>query len=188
MAREADILLPDRQRQAGGDAQLLAHQIDARDHLGDTVLHLDARVHLHEVEVLARPVEQELDRARALVAHGLRRAHGGLTHRLTHGVAQAPGGRLLDQLLIAALDGAVAVAQVHDVAMPVRQHLHLDVPGTQHQLFQIQLVVAKAGHGLGLRLLIGALQLRIVVAAPDAAPAAARARLEQHGIAHLTRG
>ncbi len=29
----------------------------------------------------------------------------------------------------AALDGAVAVAQVHGVAMPVRQHLYLDVPG-----------------------------------------------------------
>jgi hypothetical protein len=33
------------------------------------------------------------------------------------------GGRLLQQLLVAALDGAVALAQVHHVAVLVGQHL-----------------------------------------------------------------
>src|SRR5207245_28072 len=40
------------QRLAGGQAHLLAHQIDAEHLLGDGVLDLDAGVHLHEVKPL----------------------------------------------------------------------------------------------------------------------------------------
>ena len=41
---------------AAGDAQLRLDQIDAGDGLGDRVLHLDARVHLDEVELaVSRP-------------------------------------------------------------------------------------------------------------------------------------
>jgi hypothetical protein len=39
-----------RQRLAGGDAQLPLDQVEPGDHLGDRVLDLQARVHLHEVE------------------------------------------------------------------------------------------------------------------------------------------
>ena len=58
------------QRLAGGDADLLLHEVDAGHHLGHRVLDLDAGVHLHEVE---RPVlvEQELDRAGADVVDRL---------------------------------------------------------------------------------------------------------------------
>ena len=45
-----------------------AHQVDAGDHLGDRVLHLDARVDLDEVELAAVDVEQELDRPGAAVS------------------------------------------------------------------------------------------------------------------------
>ena len=37
-------------------------------------------------------------------------------------------GRLLDELLVAALDRAVALAEVDHVAVRVGEHLHLDVP------------------------------------------------------------
>ena len=36
---------------AGGDADLLAHQVDAADHLGHRMLHLQARIHLDEGEL-----------------------------------------------------------------------------------------------------------------------------------------
>ena len=39
-----------RQRLAGGDAQLPFDQVEAGDHLGDRMLDLQPRVHLHEVE------------------------------------------------------------------------------------------------------------------------------------------
>ena len=51
---------------AGGDADLLLHEVDAGDHLGHRVLDLDARVHLDEVELAV--LVQELERAGAAVA------------------------------------------------------------------------------------------------------------------------
>ena len=52
---------------ARGDPDLPLHQVDAGDHLGDRMLHLDARVHLEEIE-RAVLVEQELDRPGVHVA------------------------------------------------------------------------------------------------------------------------
>jgi hypothetical protein len=83
--------------------------------------HLDARVHLHEVEALLLP--QELDGADAHVADGARGVDGGLAHLLADLGGQRRRGRLLHQLLVAALHGAVALAQVDDVAVLVGQHL-----------------------------------------------------------------
>ena len=56
-----------------GDLDLLFHEIDAVGFLGDAMLHLDARIHLHEV-VVAVVVHQALDGARS---HGI-----GLTRHL----------------------------------------------------------------------------------------------------------
>ena len=66
VAGDLDVLLPDRQLLATGDQQLLAHQVDAGDQLGHRMLHLDAGVHLDEVE--AAVLEQELEGAGAAVA------------------------------------------------------------------------------------------------------------------------
>ena len=52
-----------------GDADLRAHQIDARHHLGDGMLHLDAGIDFNEVEI-ALFIHQEFDRSRVAVADG----------------------------------------------------------------------------------------------------------------------
>jgi hypothetical protein len=39
------------------------------------------------------------------------------------------GGGLLDDLLVSALDGAVALEQMDNIAVLVREHLELDVAG-----------------------------------------------------------
>ncbi len=57
------------QRFARGDAQLRFHQVDAGHRLGDRMLHLDAGVHLDEVE-LAVLIHEELDRTGVLIADG----------------------------------------------------------------------------------------------------------------------
>src|SRR5207302_1666504 len=95
--------------------------------LGDGVLDLQAGVDLEEVE---RPVsgEQELDGAGVLVADRLRCKDSGLTHPLAKLGADSRGRRLLDDLLVAALDGALALPEVHDVAVAVAEDLDLDVP------------------------------------------------------------
>ena len=91
------------------------------------MLDLDAGVHLHEVEG-AVLVEQELDRAGRVVADGRGQLDRGFAHLLAQLGRDGRRRRLLDQLLVAALHGAVALAQVHDVAVLVAEDLDLDVP------------------------------------------------------------
>ena len=52
---------------AAGDADLLAHEVDAGDHLGHRMLDLEPGVHLDEVEFAI--LVEELDRAGAAIAH-----------------------------------------------------------------------------------------------------------------------
>jgi hypothetical protein len=65
VALDDDVLLAQPERAAGGDADLLAHQVDAGHRLGDRMLDLQAGVHLDEVELAV--LEQELQGAGAAV-------------------------------------------------------------------------------------------------------------------------
>ena len=130
--------------------------------LGDGMLDLDAAVDLDEVGV-ALGVDQELERAQVLVAgrgHGL---DGPLGELLAGGVGERRAGRLLDQLLVAPLDRAVALAHVDGVAEAVDRDLDLDVAVVVEVLLQVQRVVAEAGLGLGAADLEGATPARAAV-------------------------
>ena len=84
VAVERDLLLRRQihlrpvQAQSLGDLDLGAHQVDAGDHFGDRVLHLDARVHLDEEPLAGFDIDQELDGAGVVVAGGARQLDGGL--------------------------------------------------------------------------------------------------------------
>ena len=96
---------------AGGDAELRLDEVDAGDHLGDAVLHLDAGVHLDEVD-LAVFVHQELDGAGVPVADVLQAASGWSAPSSARSLGVTmQAGRFFDQLLVAALDGALALAE-----------------------------------------------------------------------------
>ncbi len=154
------------------------------DLLADRVLDLEPRVHLHEVEGLVAP-EQALDRARVAVA---RRAHGterGVVERAPRLLAEERRGRLLEQLLVPALDAALALADDQRAARTVAHHLHLDVVRVDDDLLQVQPAVAERRLGLGRGRRVGRLELRRLGDRAHAAPAAARGRLEQHRIADL---
>ena len=90
------------------------------------MLDLDSGVHLQE-EVLALAREQALDRARGAVADGAGRVHGDARRSGPELVVDRRRGRFLDELLVAALDRALALAEVDDGAVRVGEHLHLDV-------------------------------------------------------------
>ena len=135
------------QRPPGGHRQLHLDQVDAGDHLGDGVLDLQAGVHLEEVEALVA-VDEELDGAGAGVADARRRRDRRRAHRLPGLLADEGRGRLLDDLLVAALDGALPLEQVHGVAVVVGQHLDLDVPRVGDVPLGVHRVVAEARPGL----------------------------------------
>ena len=151
------------------------------------MLHLDAGIHLHKVEMLSVAVQQKFHSACALVVDGLRRFHGSPAHLLPQLRRQAPGGGFLNELLVPALDGAVPVSQVDDVALAVRQDLKFNVPGFQHQLFQIHFIVSEAGVGLRFGGGVSVGQVFSAVAAADTPAAASGAGLQQNGIAHRLR-
>src|SRR5438093_11922630 len=96
------------QRLPRRDAQLLPDDVDARDELAHRVLDLQARVELDEEEAAVRP-EQELERAGVPVADGAAGALGGGLHRLARLGRKRGRRRLLDQLLVTALDRAFAL-------------------------------------------------------------------------------
>ena len=90
------------ERAALGEAELLAHEVDAGHLFGDGVLDLQARVDLEERDG-AVGSDEELARAGADVADlaedGLRRFVEGAVLL----VGEERGGRLFDELLVATL-------------------------------------------------------------------------------------
>ena len=139
-AARADAVLGEAElgeRRPAADQELRAHEVDVRDLLGDRVLDLDARVHLDE-HVLARGrVDEELHRAGVHVADGLGEAHGVGAQAVADRRVEVRGRRELDHLLVAPLDGAVALEQMDDVPLAVGQDLHLDVPRADDRLLQV---------------------------------------------------
>src|SRR5690606_19375541 len=176
VAAHHEVLLPPRERLAGGDLDLLLDEVGAGDHLGHGVLDLDARVHLGEVEVPVL-VDEELAGAGAAVGDVLGQLHGGLGDARPEVVLEQRGA-LLEELLVAALDGAVALEELHDLPLAVAEHLHLDVLGLLDVLLHVELGVAEGGA----RLLLGveelALQVGVALYHAHAATAAAGRGLE----------
>ncbi len=175
-----DVLLGEGQGLARGHQDLRLDQVDARDHLRHRVLDLDAGVHLDEV-IVALLVDDELDGARIVVIGQFHQPHGRFAHGLPGFDGQAGSGTLLDQLLVAALHGAVALPEVEGVAVQVGDDLDLDVAGLLDVFLQVDLGTAESGFGLGLGLLQGRFQGQFVQGHAHAPPAPARRGLDQHG-------
>ena len=188
MAGERDVVLCESQLLTRPDPQLPLDEVDSRDLLRDGVLDLEAGVHLHEEE-LVRTVRghDELDCARTPVVDGLRGVDGGLPDAGAGGLVEQRTGRLLDDLLVAALQRALALPQVDDVPVLIGEHLHLDVARGEHQPLEEEGVVAEAACGLasGRGERLGQVCRVVDLAHPLAA--AACGRLHEDGEAHLTR-
>ena len=108
----------DDERLARGDAQLLADDVDPGAQLRDRMLDLQPGVQLDEVE-RAVGADEELERARVAVADRPRSALGRRLHLLARLGRQRRRRRLLDQLLVAALDRALALAEREHAAVRV---------------------------------------------------------------------
>ena len=120
------------QARARGDKDLRAHEVDAGDLLGHGVLDLDARVHLDEEPLVAVVIVEELDGAGVVVADALGDFHRGVAQVGADIARQVDGRRDLDDFLVAALHGAVALVEVEDAAVGVAENLHFDVLGARN--------------------------------------------------------
>ena len=179
-------ILGEREFLARGDAELLGDDVDAGDDLGDGVLDLDAGVDLEEGDgaVLRDDV---LDGAGAGVADLLADGAGALDDALALGVSEPRGRGLLDELLEAALRGAVARAEHDDVAVGIRDDLGLDVARVGEEFLDVALGAAEGLAGLAAGGVEGALDGLEIVDDLEAASAAAVGRLNRDGEAVLLR-
>ncbi len=147
MALDAQILLLQGERLAGGDPQLPLDQIKPRYRFGHRVLDLQPRVHLHEVEAqvtVACRLGDELDGSGTHIFDGLGRCYRRLSHLTPAFLAHSGGGCLLKNLLVAALHGAVALKQMNDIAVGIAEHLDLDMAGPVDVAFDEHRIVAEA--------------------------------------------
>ena len=129
---------------ARGDHDLTLHQVHVRDHLGDGMLHLYARVHLDEVEPPVF-VHKKLYRAGIVVADLAQRFADDVSDFLAQLGRHLYRRRLFDQLLVAPLNRALAFSQADDAAVLVAQHLELDVARVLDIAFQVKVAIAEGG-------------------------------------------
>src|SRR5690606_34059710 len=126
MAGKDDVFLADGKSSARGDTDLLMDEVDISDRLGDRMLDLQAGVHLDEIELAV--LVEEFDRAGAAVFQLLHRI--GADRADIHALLQVEGWRvgLFPDLLVAPLQGAIALAEMDRIAFAVADHLDLDMP------------------------------------------------------------
>jgi hypothetical protein len=180
VALESHFVLREGQQLALRDTQLPLDEIEPRNRLGDRVLDLQPRVHLHQEEVAA--LEQELHRARADISRRLRQLHRAAAHALAQQRVDGRTRRLFDDLLVAPLHRTIALPQVNAVPVRIGEHLHLDVARRQQRLLQQQLARPECRQRFRTCALDRRLQLRCIGDEAHAPPATAGGRLHHHRI------
>eukprot|EP00968_Pinguiococcus_pyrenoidosus_P004452 scaffold300_cov258-Pinguiococcus_pyrenoidosus.AAC.31 len=183
-ALRADLLLAQAEvfeRGASSDADLRLHNVDARDLLGHRVLHLHAGVDLDEVEA-ALLVHEELDGACVAVLCVRRELLRVVEERLARVLRQALGRRDFNDLLVAALDRAVSVVEVHDVSGAIAEDLDLDVPRLRDEALDENGAIAEGGKGLAGRQLEVLLELLLGLHHAHAFAPSAHGGLDDDGI------
>ena len=145
------------------------------------MFHLDPGVHLDKIE-LAIPVQDKFDGAGTGIPDRLRGLYRGLRHRGSLALGKAPRRRLLNHLLVAPLQRAVALTELDHVALGVPEDLEFDVPRGGDQLFQIEGIITERRGRLRPCFLKGALDLIRGKGSPHPAAASARGGLDEHRI------
>ena len=187
----ADFVLLQRQWFARRDPELPCDEVKSGDRLRHGMLDLQTGVHLHEIESVgskaARGIDDEFDRAGPDITDRLAGGDSRLRHDFSHRRGRARRRTFLDHLLMAALQRTIALEEMHDVALPVAEYLHLDMTGTRDIFFDEHARIAEGA----LRLAHCALQriLEIDMRVHPAHPLAAAPgdRLDEDGIADLVR-
>jgi len=133
-----------------GEPDLLLDEIDPCHHFGDRMFYLDACVHFHEEEVMVL-VEEELDGADIPVMHSLDGFDGNAANFPPELLVDGRRRRFFEELLMPALDRAIALAEMHDMPAMVGNNLHFDMAGLEKISFEVDGVVAECGLCLCLR-------------------------------------
>ena len=171
---------------AGGHVELELHEIDPGRQLGHRVLDLEARVHLHEGGAPLARLAEELDGARVDVAGGARQPHRGVAER-SSSVGSSTGAAPPRAPSGCDAGWCSRACPATRWCRAVGDDLHLDVARAHHHPLEEDGGVAEGVLGLGARRGEGIGELALGRHAADAAPAAARGRLEEEREAEAAR-
>jgi hypothetical protein len=121
------------------------------------VLDLNTGVDFDEV-VPAHLVDQEFSRTGVPVSDALGKLDSIAQDCLADLLRQVGRGRNFDNLLVATLNGAVTLEQVHGVALGISEDLDFDVAGTLKEAFNEDGTITEGGLGFGYCTLEGGLE------------------------------
>src|SRR5215469_15827138 len=133
------------QRTSKGEFELRLYEIDAGHFLGNGVLDLQARIRFDEREILAVGADQELKGSQRRVTHALRHFYCGPEELVAERLGNSGTRSNFNQLLVAALDGALAFPQMGHRARLVAENLDLDVARHRHQALEVNVGVSERG-------------------------------------------
>ena len=136
---------------------------------------------------VAVPVHDELDRAGGVVTDRAAELQRGVEKLCAHAVGKVGRRGLFQELLVVALDRAVALEQVHEVAGAVAGELHFEMARIEDEFLEQDRAVAEGGFGFRFGSSKRGLEILGVVDAAHAAAAAAGGGLDQHGKADPAR-
>src|SRR5262245_37593895 len=126
VSSEFDVLLAVRQLPAGSNQNLITNDIDPRNALRHRMLHLDASVHFHEVELLVL-INKELERADVGITDRLNGSNDLLPNFYAELRRHDDGRRFLNEFLMTPLYRTFPFAEMDNVAMLVSHDLEFDM-------------------------------------------------------------
>src|SRR5260370_18839733 len=100
---------------------------------------LNASVHLDEEELPARNVVNEFHGAGIDVVEGADQRRCRIRQVTARHLMKHGRGRLLNQLLMSALDAAIALVELHGVAVRIAEHLDLDVTDLRKEPLEVDI-------------------------------------------------
>jgi len=184
MAARRDGFPGERETMASSDGDLELDEIEAGDLFGDGMLDLEAGVDLKEIKIVLG-VDEEFDRAGVAIAASAREKDSGVAHLFPQAGRHDGRGRFFDDLLVASLDGTLALAERDDAAVSVGEDLDFDVARLLEIFFKIEAGIIKGVCGFGRGVTPRCGEFDVAGNDTHAFAAAASDSLEQNGIAHV---
>ncbi len=151
------------------------------------MFHLEASIHFQEVELARRVVVEKLHGPGRAILHGLPEPYRGISKPRSNFRCDARRGGLFQHLLVAALSGAVALAQRDHAASSIAEKLYLDVAGPRDRPFEEHAGVAEVRAAQTRDHIERTRQLFRGPAQPHPDAAAARGALEHDRVADMFR-
>ncbi len=142
MTIDVNVLLGEWQLFTGSHANTSLHDVYSSDHFRHWVLYLHAGIHFQHVEVLMA-IHQEFHGGRAGILSFANQCRRAFANAITLLGVHARSWSLFNELLVAALAGAIALVEMNGVAVLVANGLHFKVPGVLQELLHVHAAVTK---------------------------------------------